>query len=414
MPQPIPATPPENQLMRVLHVLDHSLPLMSGYSVRSHYLIRSQGLCSLTPMAVTSPKHGPDAAPTEIEGIRYLRTPQTRMFGRRVALADELMLMRSLAGRVAEIVRRERIDLVHAHSPVLNGLPALWAARRTGVPVVYEIRAFWEDAAVDQGKHREDSSRYRAIRALESWLMRRVDGVGVISAGLETEVIGRGIPRRKVFCVPNGVDTERFHPMARDDELAAHWGLQGKTVVAFIGSFYHFEGVDLLLEAFGRIAGELPELALVFIGAGEMLPRLRAEVARLDLSSRVVFVGSVPHEEIPRWYSICDVLAYPRRRMRLTDLVTPLKPLEAMASGRAVVASDVGGLRELVDGDTGVLFPAGDVSALAAALARLARSEETRRSLGEQARKFVCENREWRRLGPLYLAAYRAATEARA
>jgi len=324
-----------------------------------------------------------------------------------VPILAEAQLMRQLAARVRDVVRQEQVQVLHAHSPVLNGIPALWVARRAGIPVVYEIRAFWEDAAVDHGTHREGSLRYRTIRALETWLSRRVDAVGVISEGLAGELAQRGIAPAKIFRIPNGVDTEIFRPMERDPVLIERWGLQGSIVVGFIGSFYQYEGLDVLVQAWAKVAARLRNARLLLIGTGEAMATLRTQVDRLGVAERTVFAGAVPHSEIPRCYSVCDTLVYPRRSMRLTELVTPLKPLEAMAAGKAVVASDVGGLRELVQHRrTGMLFPATDHQALAGVLTELGCDAELRSSLGQNALCWVRTERQWVRLVRAHAETY--------
>jgi glycogen synthase len=393
---------------RVLHVLDHSLPLLSGYSTRSHHALRAQLEWQLAPTVVTSPKHGPASGSECIDGITYFRTPtKPNGLGSRVPGAGELQLMQRLATRVAQVAREQGSQIVHAHSPVLNGLPALWVARRAGLPIVYEIRAFWEDAGVDHGTHRENSVRYRAIRALETFLMRRADAVGVISKGLAAEVERRGVAAAKIFQIPNGVDTTLFRPMPRDPELTARWGLDGCVVIGFIGSFYRYEGLDGLLEAWAKVFADVPEARVLLIGAGETVAPLREQAARLGVESRTIFAGSVPHSEVARCYSVCDVMVYPRKPMRLTHLVTPLKPLEAMAAGKAVIASDVGGLRELIrDGDTGVLFRAGDPDALADTLRSVVRSADLRSTLGEAGRRAVCAERQWKTLVRVHVETY--------
>jgi PEP-CTERM/exosortase A-associated glycosyltransferase len=394
--------------VRVLHVLDHSLPLLSGYSVRSHYVQRAQLNAGIEPVAVTSPKQGPAANDEHIDGLTYLRVPAlSRALGGYVPGIRELRLMQRLAVRLAREVRARRIDLLHAHSPLLNGFPALWIARRASVPVVYEVRALWEDAAVAYHRISVRSSRYRLTRRLETWLLRHVDAVGVISQGLAHEIRQRGVPAEKIFSVPNGVDTTRFQPAARDTELANRWSLGDDIVFGFIGSFYHYEGLDLLLRALAARA-EHAGFRLLLIGGGETEAWLRSEAQRLGIASRVIFPGTVPHADLARWYSVCDVLVYPRYSSRLTELVTPLKPLEAMAMGKAIVASDVGGLRELIrNGETGVLFAAGKVDALVDALARVARDADLRDTLGRQARRLVCEQRQWAQLAGVYADVYR-------
>ena len=392
---------------RVLHVLDHSLPHLSGYSVRSHYILRSQAAWQLDPVAMTSPKHGSSAGVEEIDGISYHRTPARAERKHRLPGVSELRLMGDVANRVEQMLRGGHFDVIHAHSPVLNGIPALRVGRRLGIPVVYEIRAFWEDAAVDHGTHREGSLRYRAIRAMETWLMRHVDAVGVISEGLAQEAGRRGIQAAKIFRSPNGVDLDIFRPGPRDESLAARWGIAGEVVIGFIGSFYRYEGLDILVEAFARLPRERPRSRLLLVGAGEALPELAEQARRLGVEDRILFAGAVPHAEIPRCYSLCDILVYPRRSMRLTELVTPLKPLEAMAAGRAVVGSDVGGLRELIrHGETGVLFSADSAEALAAALLDLSRDAERRQQLGTAARRAVEAERQWMQLAQVYARRY--------
>src|SRR5258706_6361524 len=139
--------------MRILHILDHSVPLFSGYSFRSRSIIHAQRTLGLTPVVLTSPKHGSAAdGMEEIEGIRYYRTESLAADPvRRVPFARELNLMARLARRIEALAGQERVELIHSHSPLLNGLPCLWTARRLQNPLVYEARAFWEDAAVDHG-----------------------------------------------------------------------------------------------------------------------------------------------------------------------------------------------------------------------------------------------------------------------
>jgi PEP-CTERM/exosortase A-associated glycosyltransferase len=282
--------------------------------------------------------------------------------------------------------------------------------RRLGIPVVYEVRALWEDAAVDHGTTREGSVRYRLSRALETYALRRADHITTICAGLRAEIAARGIAADRITVIPNAVDTDDFRIGAvPDGALQSRLGLEGCTVVGFAGSFYAYEGLDLLLDAAARMLPRLPQLRLLLVGGGPQEAALRAQAADRGIAERVIFTGRVPHAEVQRYYDLIDVLAYPRRRMRLTDIVTPLKPLEAMAQGRMFVASDVGGHRELVrDGQTGFLFPADDVGALAGAIESvLARRAEWPR-IRAQARRFVETERTWSHSVARYAEVYRS------
>jgi len=394
-----------NQAMTVLHVLDHSVPLHSGYSYRSRSIVEFQRRLGLRPVVLTSPKHGSEVDAVEtIEGVCHHRTARERG---RVPFVRELQLMARTAARVAAVARAERAALIHAHSPVLNGLPALWAGRRLGLPVVYEARAFWEDAAVDQRKFREGSSRYRLIRALETYLFKRADRVAVICEGMRADIVARRVDGRRVIVIPNGVDTNAFQPVARAHDLAERFGLDGKLTLGYFGSFYHYEGLRFLLDAFADLVVRVPGARLLLAGGGEEEATLRRLAE--PLGDAVVFAGRVPHDEIRRLYSVIDVFVCPRRRMRLTELVTPLKPLEAMAMGKAVLASDVGGLKELVSHEaTGLLFAAESREAFVAAAARLDSDPGLVASLGKRARASVLAERTWPQIVSRYLPAYAA------
>jgi PEP-CTERM/exosortase A-associated glycosyltransferase len=299
--------------------------------------------------------------------------------------------------RLEEVARFVRPDVLHAHSPVLNAMPALWVGRRLGIPVVYEVRAFWEDAAVDHGTGREWGPRYRFTRALETLALRFAGQVTTICEGLKRDIVARGIPEDRVTVIPNAVDVAAFEYGRQPDlALKSALGLEGKLVIGFIGSFYAYEGLDLLLDALPRMLGEMPEIRVLLVGGGPHEAALKARAAALGISDRAVFAGRVPHQDVQRYYSIVDVFCYPRRPMRLTDLVTPLKPLEAMAQGRLLVASDVGGHKELIrDGENGILFRAGDAASLADAILRLLRQREHWPRLREQGRRFVEHERNW-------------------
>jgi len=388
----------------ILHVLDHSVPLFSGYSFRSRSIVRFQQAFGLRPVIVTSPKHGSETAGVEvIEGLPYHRTARTTT---RVPLVRELQQMARLHARIVQVARGARPRILHAHSPVLNGLPALWAGRRLGVPVVYEARAFWEDAAVDHGTTRQGSARYRLSRALESWVFRKVDRAVVICQAMRQEIVERGVEPGRVTVVPNGVDVEWFKPQPRKEQVATALGLHGGTVFGFVGSFYHYEGLPFLLEAFPALRRQLPDARLLLVGAGEDEPLMRRTATGLEQS--VVFAGQVPHDRVRDFYSLVDVFVCPRRRMRLTELVTPLKPLEAMAMGRPVLASDVGGLAELIEDDvTGLLFHAESAQSLVAQAARIGGDATLRRRLGAGARTHVERARSWRHIVSRYLDIYR-------
>jgi len=395
--------------LRILHVLDHSIPLHSGYTFRTLSILREQSRLGWTTFHLTSPKQGKTTnAFDDVDNLRFYRTPTDTGALARIPVGRELVLMKRLEKRLAEVARAVRPDIIHAHSPVLNAFPAIRVGRQLGIPVAYEIRAFWEDAAVDHGTTREGSLRYRISRRLETRAIRMADHVFTICEGLRSDIAARGIPSEKITVIPNAVDVDSFAPDGAPDEmLKAQLGLSGCTVVGFIGSFYAYEGLDLLLDAFPLILFQLPDVRILLVGGGPQEEALKAQAQRLGIADKVVFAGRVPHVEVQRYYDLVDVLAYPRHSMRLTELVTPLKPLEAMAQGRLLVASDVGGHRELIrDGETGMLFHAGSATSLAATIMKLMAKSEYWPEIRASGRQFVEQERTWQRSVANYCDPY--------
>ncbi len=391
--------------MRILHILDHGLPLQSGYTFRTRAILKAQEGLGGIVASVTGPRHNRSEASVEsIDGLTFYRTPGATRSGP----VGELAGIAAFAKRIEAAVDAFKPDILHAHSPVTDALAGLIVARKRRLPLVYEIRAFWEDAAVGNGTGTQGSLRYRTTRALETWAVRRADGVAVICDGLRGDLVTRGIAPDKIIVSPNGVDLDLFgNRPPRDDALGAELGLDGADVVGFIGSFYDYEGLDDLIAAMPALVAARPDARLVMVGGGPMEAALRAQAAASPVANAIVFVGRVPHEEVERYYGLVDILAYPRKRMRLTDLVTPLKPLEAMAQGRLVAASDVGGHRELIrDGETGTLFTPDDPPAIATALAGMFADRSGWDERRARGRAFVKEERNWssniRRYDPLY------------
>ena len=396
--------------MRILHVLDHSLPLYSGYAFRTISLLRESNALGYETLHLTSPKQGSaaDVREEDVDGWHFFRTPPVRGLLTDIPALGELELMGELTARIEEVARRHRPHLIHAHSPVLNGIPALRVGSRLGIPVVYEIRAFWEDAAVDHGATREGSLRYRLTHALETFMVKRADHVVTICEGLRADLIQRGVPRAKITVVPNGVDVEMFTVAgAPDVALAAQLGLSGMVVLGFVGSFYRYEGLHLLLQALPRILESNPLVRVLLVGGGPQDENLRGQVSAMGLEDKVIFTGRVPHEQVNRYYDLIDILVYARESMRLTELVTPLKPLEAMAQGRLVLGSDVGGHRELMsDGRTAMLFKAGDIEDLAAKVHLLLRHPEIGPQMRAAARSYVETERTWKACVANYQEVY--------
>ncbi len=393
-------------MTRVLHVLDHSLPLHSGYTFRTRAILKAQQALGIEVRGITGVRHAAEGpSPEEADGLLFHRTPGEASGLPGLREWREIGLLATAIGKVCD---EWRPDVIHAHSPALCGQAAARVAKARSIPFVYEIRAFWEDAAVGNGTGREGSVKYQLTRALENSVVAAADAVVTICEGLRADLIARGVASERITISPNGVDLTLFgKPAPREAALAAKLGLGDGPVIGFIGSFYDYEGLDDLIAAMPALIARQPDARLLLVGGGPREAALKAQAEASPAAPAIRFVGRVPHSEVERYYALTDVLAYPRKASRLTDLVTPLKPLEAMAQGKLVAASSVGGHRELItDGLTGTLFAPDDPQACATALADLLDDRsawDERRSL---ARAHVAAKHDWARNVERYQAVY--------
>lgn len=393
--------------MRILHVLDHSLPKQSGYVFRTMNIVQQQRALDWDPILVTTRRHGDSPSTIEsIDGWDFHRTDKARISYVMPSFVRDLFEMRKTASSLKKLIAEKKPDIIHAHSPVLNFFPANWAAK--AIPTVYEIRAFWEDAAVDHGSTHEGSLRYRITRAMETRAIRSADAVTTICEGLRRDIIDRGVPTEKVTVIPNAVNSDAFQPIAeKDSELLKSLGLSDDFVFAFIGSFYAYEGLEFLIKAMPKLLAVNSKTKLLLVGGGPAEEKMKMVVAELGLGSNVVFTGRVPHSDVPRYYSLADAMIYPRHSVRLTELVTPLKPLEAMAFGRLVIASNIGGHRELIEKDkTGFLFQADNDASLAEEYSNMLAARDSWPTYLSNGRHFVENVRSWKNSVANYKSVY--------
>ncbi|HLY60758.1 MAG TPA: TIGR04063 family PEP-CTERM/XrtA system glycosyltransferase [Terriglobia bacterium] len=393
--------------MKILHVLQSSFPRLYGYCVRGDSILRAQQAHGLEVVAMTGGVEDLGQGDEElINGVRYYRTPC--IYNRSRRGLREWRLHRQLVKRLTEVAERERPDVIHVHSPAYNGLAALKVARRRKIPCVYEMRAVWEDAAADRNEIGATSLLYRMAHSLETYVFRHADAVVTICEGLRAEVLSRGIPAEKVLVVPNGVDVEYFQPRLRDTQVAATLGLTGEgPVFGFIGTMFAFEGVEELVAAIPQVVARFPKVQFLIVGGGQRERQVKESVGSLNCGNSINLVSRVPHDQVRALYTVVDCMVYPRRSIRLTELVTPLKPLEAMAMQKTVLASNIGGHREMVEHDhTGMLFQAGDAGALVGSLCRAAAEPALLVKLAQAGRQYVVEHRNWKSVTANYLPMY--------
>lgn len=392
--------------MRVLHVFHHIYHYHCGYRTRSEFILRFQQTHGIDPVVVTSSDHEHGAVIRDAKGPYVLRrTPA--YYGPEVVGIREWRLIHRLQRQIEAAIEELQPDVVHAHSPMLVALPAFWTSRRFKLPFVYEVRDLWENAAVDLGKFTSNSWRYRLARGVDTYLLRRADAVVVLGEEMRRELQRRGVSTARLHIVGNGVDAGTLGAAGADRYSArTRWNLGDDPTIGYVGTFQPYEGLDLLFEALPAIRAVYPVRVLI-AGDGRDAERLRQRVAALGMESFVTFTGRLPHGEVGQVYAAADVMVYPRLLTRTTALTTPLKPLEAMALGTPVLASNVGGLGELVrDGETGSLFDAGDANHLATECLRLIADPSLRQRMADSARAWVMSSRQWvdqvARYNPVY------------
>ncbi|MGC8603420.1 MAG: glycosyltransferase, partial [Desulfomonilaceae bacterium] len=355
--------------MKVLHILHRSVPGTHGYAIRSKEIISQLVAKGVETIVVTSPSQAPlgvlDSEHSEIiDGVRYFRScgkllePTLEVKDGKYGRATLRVLQNSNLFRMSwRIANKYKPDVIHAHSPFTCGLVGDLVGSLTGIPKIYEMRGIWEDQHTSRYGMATTSLRYRGVRFLENVALKRADRCFAISNALKDEIISRGIDSDKITIAPNGVDVRKFFPGKPNVMLIEKLGLKNKLVMGYIGTFFYYEGLDLLAEAFQILASTYPSLVLLLVGDGELMPKLRDFASKSDYSDRFIFTGRIKNDLIVEYYKLFDILVLPRRDAREANLVTPLKPLEIMAMAKPLVASDIGGHREIVtDGLNGVLF----------------------------------------------------------
>jgi len=372
---------------------------------------REQGMPSA---AVTSGQHPNGETLHEVvSGFAFWRTPA--LAGKRPIGVRELTLIRRLQARIETAIREWRPAIVHAHSPMLVGIPAVHAARRFGLPVVYELRDLWENPSVDRGKFKEGSTLYRAAQLFENYVLHRADALVTICKTLKDAIEPRKGKDVPVYVVDNGVDVDKFTPRPADEALRAKWKLGGKKVVVYLGTFQPYEGVELLVRAIRGVADRVPDAHLLVVGGGGEHPRIVELAKRLGVEGLVTFTGRIPHGEVVDVFPLGDLFVYPRLLTYTTALTTPLKPLEAMSMARPVLVSDIPPMRELIakPGESGLLFKPGDQEDLERRIAAALSDPAALERLGAAGRRYAVAERTWPKLVARYHDIYAAAIERR-
>lgn len=392
---------------RIMYVVSQSLPFhASGYCVRTHYILRQLKELGYDVAGFARSGYPVDRfdyngdgridAWADVNGVRYCFAPDT--LGSRQL--DPAAYVAKAADVLVEQAQAFRPAVIHSASNHLVGLAGAVAARRIGVPCVYELRGLWHLTQASKRPEFEHSDQYRLAHRLEAAAVGLSDHAFAITEAVRQSMIDAGAPAERISVLPNGVDMGGFAPLGRDPQLTERYGLAGRVVFGFIGSFAAYEGLDDLLTAAAALRRDGDDrFRVLLVGDGEAMPALRAQVDALGLQDVVQLPGRVPHQDVARYYSVMDVCCYPRKPSAVCELVSPLKPLEAMAMEKAVVASDVAALAEMVHADiTGLLCRKGDAASLCAVLRRLLDEPALIRRLASAGREWVQRERSWPRL----------------
>lgn len=409
--------PAAGPVKSVLHVVSNSLPeRQSGYTIRTHGIVGAQHDAGLTAQVVTRLGFPVDmgtvtaARKITVDGVSYHRLLPSRGMpipgSKRQALA---------VAELTALVERERPDILHAHSKHENAQIALMVGRQLGLPVVYEARGFLEETWVSSGGD-PNSDFYRWSREAETLCMQHADSVVTLSEAMARNIEARGIARERIAVIPNAVSADfasrvssRGRAAVLGERTRARLGIPTEsTVFGSVSTLNDYEGFDTVIQAIDLMAD--PGVVLLLVGGGPTRTGLEAIARAAGVSERVVFTGRVPHDHVREYLDAMDVFVVPRRETPVTRLVPPIKPLEAMAVGLPVLASDLSPLVEIVrPGVFGEVARAQDPAAWADRMAALRYAPEHRKGLGARAAEFVVRERTWAWAAHRYADVYAAA-----
>lgn len=402
----------------VLHLLKESLPYrQTGFTLRSRYNLLAQMAAGLEPVVVTQLGFPRSCGVTDVprqevlDGIVHHRLDLGPDYPADPPHDVFLVDGAALAADVVREVRPAFLSASSGHRGYEQALIGLALREHFRIPLVYEVRSFFEGTWTADPALAERSEQYARRAATELRCMLAADAVITVGDAMRAEIIGRGVSAERVFLVPNGVDPADFDAVRPNPELRRRLGLLGRRVFGYISSIDHYrEDHEVLIAATAILATTHPDVACLIVGDGQRRPALEALARQLGVADRVVFTGRVPHAEVRDLYALLDVFAVPRRDERAARMVTPLKPFEAMATGLPLVVADLPALTEIApDGERGLVFPPSDAAGLAAVLARLMDDPALRRRLGQAGRAWVRSERTWTANGPRYRNAYEAA-----
>ncbi|WP_323315626.1 glycosyltransferase family 4 protein [Limnoraphis robusta] len=402
---------------RVLFALHISWPYdLTGYTIRSHNILRELQNQSIQVLAATrlgypwnEPEHEskPILEQDEIDEIRYVRLRNSS--NNLDKSFPDYAYLESYAEQLVAVAKSHQASVIHSASNFQNGMAAILAAKKLGIKMVYELRGLWYLSRAAKEPKFQDEYWFSYQEMMERIVVHRSDMVITISQALKRKVLEWGVNSSQIAVIPNAVDTQKFYPRNPDLKLKQKLGFgKNPLIIGFIGSLKGYEGIDLLLKAIkGLIDRQQAQLSLLVVGEGEAKNELKKLAKSLSISNNVVFTGGVPFSEIPNYYSICDLCAFPRKNYEVCQYVPPLKVLEPMAMAKPVIVSNLPPLLEMVQaGKTGLVCQVNDIASLQQAVMKIYDNVEDRKRIGEGAKDWVFKNRSWKVIAQQYVDVY--------
>lgn len=411
--------------VKVLHSLSSSLPHIAGYTIRSHQILFHLKKY-IKPLAIVDRiRKDEDKNPNIIEDIPYFNLPSfplsneieecyftnaLRIPNLYKSIYNKIFLPSQSTTFISNLVKIHEIDLIHGHSPAKFSKYAYKVAKKNGIPFIYEVRGFIEDTKVGLRKWNKNSKAYTKRKQEETELMKKADAIVTLGNAMKNDIISRGITSEKIFIVPNGVNINKFKPVDENQKLKKKLGLKKNHVIGYIGSIRRIEGIEVLIKSFYYLTEKIENVKLLIVGPVRpdiYLERLKNFCEKLEITKDVIFTGKVPYEQINNYYSIIDIFVIPRLNLRVNRLVTPLKPLEVMAMGKVLIASDLPALRELIKpGVSGILFEPENSKKLAKKLETCIDDEQKHKNLQKTSREYVINTFSWSKIVKRYLTIY--------
>ena len=413
----------------ILYHASQSLPhTSSGYAIRTHGLVSALNNHGIDARVVLRHGYpldrmdftgGEVQSSHQVDNVEYRFNPTSKdnssiLNYQEVYSFNQIELYEQEA--IASIMKQAQEiqpEIIHSASNFVVGMAGARAAKLLGIPSIYEIRGFWHLTQSTKREGYEGSDHFEITEQLEIETAKESDYVFTITKALKDILVENGVDENKISVLPNAVDIDKFKISVKDKKLEKRLGFKDKVVIGYIGSFANYEGLDLLLEACSLLYKKIGDIfRLLLVGDGAMMTTLRQMARFLQIEEIITFIGRVSHDEVQDYYSLIDIAPLPRKGYRVCELVSPLKPFEAMSSGKVVITSKVKALAEIIDHEkTGLIFETGNSLDLAEKLESVILDNELRNLLGENARKWIEENHSWEVISERVVDVYQKLKE---